>query len=122
MRVLREGSLMSSFLKIGVLMLLVSSYGCSRNPGGRSDTEVHGRALFILNCSPCHEESNPQLKVQPPRLNGIFAEPRLPSGAPATDDQVRKTIIEGRGIMPAFDQRLTKDDVTDTLNYLHTLK
>ena len=122
MRVLREGSLMSSFLKIGVLVLLVSFYGCSRNPGGRSDAEVHGRGLFIFNCSPCHEDSNPQLKVQPPRLNGIFAGPRLPSGAPATDDQVRKTIIEGRGIMPAFDQRLTKDDVTDILKYLHTLK
>ena len=61
-------------------------------------------------------------KVQPPRLNGIFAAQRLPSGEPATDDQVRKTIMEGRGIMPAFDQRLTQDDVTDILKYLHTLK
>ena len=113
---------MSSFLKIGMLTLLASFCGCSRNPGGRSDAEVHGRALFILNCSPCHEDSNPQLKVQPPRLNGIFAGKRLPSGAPATDDQVKRTIIEGRGIMPAFDQRLTSEDVKDIVKYLHTLE
>ena len=122
MRVLRAAAAMSTFLKIGVLVLSVSFYSCSHNPGGRSDAEVHGRALFIFNCSPCHEDSNPQLKVQPPRLDRIFARGRLPSGEPPTDDQVRKTIIEGRGIMPAFDQRLSKDDVTDILKYLHSLK
>jgi mono/diheme cytochrome c family protein len=46
----------------------------------------------------------------------------LPSGAPATDAQVRKTIIEGRGTMPAFDQRLSEEEVNDLVKYLHTLK
>ena len=76
--------------------------------------------MFAMHCSPCHEAMNPQLKVQPPSLRGLFASKSLPSGAPATDEQVRRTIIEGKGIMPAFDQHLTRDDINsidrNTLN------
>jgi mono/diheme cytochrome c family protein len=46
----------------------------------------------------------------------------LPSGAPATDEQVRKTIIQGLGTMPAFDQRLSDEDISDLVKYLHQLK
>jgi len=52
----------------------------------------------------------------------LFQLKSLPSGAPATDAQVRKTIIEGRGTMPAFDQRLSEEEVDDLVKYLHTLK
>jgi hypothetical protein len=37
------------------------------------------------------------------------------------DEEVPKTIIEGRGTMPAFDQRLRKDEVDALLKYLHRL-
>jgi len=35
---------------------------------------------------------------------------------------VRKTIIEGIGTMPAFDQRLTSKDLDDLVKYLHIMK
>ena len=112
--------------KLGLAMLLLSIAfplgACSGSADGFSETERHGRSLFILNCSPCHEDTNLQLKVQPPRLTGVFTKKMLPSGEPATDDQVRKTIISGRGTMPAFDQRLNKDDVDAILKYLHAAK
>jgi len=109
---------------MGLLVLLstVFAVACSDRADGLTDSERNGKSLFILNCAPCHEDSNPELKVHPPRLNGMFSTGKLPSGEPATDEQVRETLVHGRGIMPAFDQRLTKDDVTDILNYLHTLK
>ena len=92
-----------------------------RNRHDRGDPR-HGLDVFVANCAPCHEQELPDLKVQPPHLEGIFQRKRLPSGAPATDAQVRKTIIHGRGTMPAFDQRLGDADLRDMLSYLHNLK
>ena len=82
----------------------------------------HGEELFDLHCAECHEQANPDLKKQPPKLEGLFRSKTLPSGAPATDEQVRKTIVEGLGTMPAFDQRLSENNVNDLIQYLHTLK
>jgi mono/diheme cytochrome c family protein len=89
---------------------------------GCTARQEHGQELFDLHCADCHEEANPDLKKQPPSLKGLFRAKKLPSGAPATDEQVRKTIIQGIGTMPAFDQRLSQNDVTDLIEYLHALK
>ena len=86
------------------------------------DSRQHGEQLFEQHCVECHEMPNPELKKQPPKLEGLFHSKTLPSGAPATDEQVRRTIIEGRGTMPAFDGRLSGRDVSDLVRYLHTLK
>ena len=111
--------------KIGLGTLLVLTPflldGCSSRTGNPDDAEQRGAILFAMHCSPCHESTNSQLKVQPPSLRRLFASKSLPSGAPATDEQVRRTIIEGKGIMPAFDQHLTRDDINSIVKYLHTL-
>jgi mono/diheme cytochrome c family protein len=103
---------------IVVLVLLAGwQTSCQQTRAKRRDRE-----LFQLNCAPCHEAANLDLKKQPPKLEGLFQSKRLPSGAPATDEQVRKTIIQGIGTMPAFDQRLSDEDVNDLVKYLHQLK
>jgi len=81
-----------------------------------------GEEIFQQNCANCHEASNLDLKKQPAKLEGLFQSKTLPSGAPATDEQVRKTIIQGIGTMPAFDQRLSDEDVNNLVKYLHDLK
>jgi mono/diheme cytochrome c family protein len=91
--------------------------GCSPN-----ESEQRGQELFDLHCALCHTGPTPDLKKQPPRLEKLFAGKHLPSGAPATDTQVRKTIIEGLRTMPAFDKRLSDQDLDDLVAYLHTLK
>ena len=101
---------------IGCLLALVS-WGLSGCGSHR-----HGEELFNLHCVDCHEMPHPDLKKQPPKLEGLFNSKTLPSGAPATDEQVRKTIIEGQRTMPAFDGRLSDSDVNDLISYLHTLK
>jgi mono/diheme cytochrome c family protein len=106
------------FLSAASLLLA----GCSQMGLGLSGAELRGQELFDLHCADCHEESNPDLKKQPPKLKGLFRSKLLPSGAPATDLQVRKTIIDGLGTMPAFDQRLSDQDVDDLVKYLHALK
>ncbi|MGD0460449.1 MAG: cytochrome c [Terriglobia bacterium] len=118
---------MTRLLRIACIALwlagLAMPMACSHK--GRaylSEDEMQGQTLFELHCAPCHQDTHPDLRKQPPKLERLFQSKSLPSGAPATDAQVRKTIIEGRGTMPAFDQRLSEEDVDDLLKYLHTLK
>jgi mono/diheme cytochrome c family protein len=116
---------MTRLLRIACIALwlagLAMPMACSHQPY-LSEDEMQGRALFEDHCAPCHQGAHPDLRKQPPMLEGLFQSKSLPSGAPATDAQVRKTIIEGRGTMPAFDQRLSGEDVNDLVKYLHTLK
>ncbi len=103
------------FAALAAFALLFS--GCSPSASAQ-----RGQELFDLNCSSCHEDPPPDLKKQPPKLEELFKAKYFPSGAPATDKQVRKTIIGGLRTMPAFDQRLSDQDVNDLVAYLHTLK
>jgi len=108
------------------MALVAASFlpGCSRNnldygPAFAS-AETRGSVVYERNCSPCHDAENLQLLKQPPRLNGLFQKKTLPSGVPATDEEVRKTILSGRGIMPPFGQTLDRKQVDDLLKYLHS--
>ena len=92
--------------------------GCSSD----ADAERRGAELFDLHCAACHEGPTPGLKVQPPNLRGLFKAKQLPSGAPATDDRVRKTIVEGLRTMPAFNGRLNNAELDDLIKYLHIVK
>jgi hypothetical protein len=51
---------------------------------------------------------------------GLFKKQYLPSGAPANDDRVSATIVQGHGLMPA-DPNIDPQDLNDLLAYLHTL-
>ncbi len=109
----------------GVLMTMLlpvfSLLACS--PGEKlTNTEIQGQWLYDDHCAECHENPHPELRKQPPNLHGLFLAKTLPSGAPATDEQVGRTIIEGRGTMPAFDKRLREADARELVAYLHKLK
>jgi mono/diheme cytochrome c family protein len=105
-------------LTLGALAATMWLAGCSQTTNAASSA---GHELYQLHCVECHEGKNLNLRTQPPKLNGLFQAKALPSGAPATDAEVRKTIIEGRGIMPAFDQRLSDKEIEDLVKYLHTI-
>ena len=98
--------------------------GCEPSSGGASGDRLPavtvGSAVYLQNCSVCHDADSLELAKKPPKLAGLFNMKTLPSGAPATDDQVRKTILDGRGIMPPFRQTLDAQQVNDLLKYLHT--
>jgi mono/diheme cytochrome c family protein len=81
-----------------------------------------GRQVFVMNCAGCHQDAPSYLDKRPPRLEGVFQREKLPSGAPATNRQVRRTIVEGLRSMPAFDHRLSDPDLNDLIAYLHGLK
>jgi mono/diheme cytochrome c family protein len=107
------------------ILLAVVLLGCGRNnmeygPAFAS-ARTRGEIVYERNCGACHDAENLQLLKQPPKLKGLFVRKTLPSGAPATDEQLRNTILAGRGTMPPFERTLEKKQVDDLLEYLHTL-
>lgn len=98
--------------------------GCSHFRRQTKAREIaRGRILFETHCGGCHNGKKLAAGVQPPLLNGIFQRPYLPSGAAATNAQVRSTILTGRlGIMPSFQDTLTDHEISEIIAYLHTAK
>jgi mono/diheme cytochrome c family protein len=80
--------------------------------------QMRGHAVFQSNCSQCHDDRDSDALHGPPML-GVFKKQYLPSGAPANDDRVRVSILEGHGMMPAIN--IDSQDTQDLLAYLHTL-
>ena len=82
--------------------------------------EAEGKHLYSVRCAHCHEENDLQLKKVPPDLHGIFTRTTLPSGAPATDAEVGRVVLSGKGMMPAFTGRFTDEQMADLIAYLRT--
>jgi mono/diheme cytochrome c family protein len=93
--------------------------GCRSKPH-LSDQEAAGKHLYDVRCAHCHEENDLNLKKVPPNLHNVFSEPRLPSGAPATDAEVRRAVLMGKGLMPSFAGRFSEEQMAALLAYLHT--
>lgn len=82
--------------------------------------EMEGKHLYQVRCAHCHQDNDLELKKVPPDLHGLFNKSTLPSGAPATDAQVRQVVLAGKGMMPAFAGRFDDPQMTALLAYLHT--
>jgi len=81
---------------------------------------MEGKHLYEVRCAHCHEENDLALKKVPPDLHGMFDKSKLPSGAPATDVEVRRVVVAGKGMMPAFTGRFDDPQMGALLAYLHT--
>ncbi len=74
----------------------------------------------MVRCAHCHQDNDLNLKKVPPDLHAVFTQSKLPSGAPATDAEVIRVVIAGKGMMPSFAGRFTDEQMTDLIAYLHT--
>jgi cytochrome c2 len=74
----------------------------------------------MVRCAHCHEDNDLALKKVPPNLHGIFQRPTMPSGTPATDSDVTRVVLAGKGMMPSFAGRFTQDQMAALLAYLRT--
>jgi mono/diheme cytochrome c family protein len=82
--------------------------------------EMQGHEVFQSHCAVCHHPNSAE-KLIGPGLLGLFQKPYLPSGAPATDERVRSTILHGKNVMPPFGKVLDSQQIDELLAYLHTL-
>jgi mono/diheme cytochrome c family protein len=82
--------------------------------------EAEGKQLYSVRCAHCHEGNDLQLKKTPPDLHGMYEHTSLLSGAPASDLNVRRVVLSGKGMMPSFQGRFTDEQMSALLAYLHT--
>ncbi|HWG16944.1 MAG TPA: cytochrome c [Acidobacteriaceae bacterium] len=82
--------------------------------------QTRGYYVFQRTCRTCHSDRVSQ-PLYGPALRGVFKKKYLPSGAPANDDRVTATIVNGYGVMPAQGRNLSQQDLDDVIAYLHTL-
>jgi mono/diheme cytochrome c family protein len=93
--------------------------GCGSAPK-LTQQQVEGKHLYGGRCAHCHEDNDLALKKVPPDLHGVFKRSTLPSGAPATDAEVRRVVLAGKGMMPSFAGRFGDDQMSALIAYLHT--
>ena len=106
------------------LIPVVCLAACSPSSSGQTIQQnqaiFRGRSVYQTSCAGCHDATNLHLLKDPPRLDGLFRKKSFPSGAPATDDELRNVILHGRGIMPPFEGTLNDDAVSAVVQYMHT--
>jgi mono/diheme cytochrome c family protein len=92
----------------------------SCGPAPLTRQQMTGLVLYKERCAHCHEDNDLALKKVPPDLHSVFRHDKLPSGAPATDAEIQRVVIAGKGFMPSFAGRFTQDQMSALLAYLHT--
>jgi mono/diheme cytochrome c family protein len=100
--------------------------GCDSEPR-KSDAELgltpqqaQGRRVYDTRCADCHYAYSSH-DLRGPSLHGLFKHQFMKNGIPANDERVTDIILMGRAKMPAFQQKLTQQQLDDLLAYLHTL-
>jgi mono/diheme cytochrome c family protein len=82
--------------------------------------QAEGQHFYAGRCAHCHEENDLALKPPPPSLRHIGEQGLLPSGATATDDALRRIVLQGKNKMPAFAGRFTDAQMAALIAYLRT--
>ena len=114
-------------LLIALVLILVAVFvACDSEPRktdaelGLTPQQAQGRRVYDQRCAECHYAYSSR-GLRGPSLNGLFKKPFMKSGIPANDDRVTDIILLGRAKMPAFQQKLTQQQLDDLMAYLHTL-
>jgi mono/diheme cytochrome c family protein len=113
--------LSSSGLLAAIVMLLA---GCHSLPPPTpldqlNAQQARGHEVFEAHCGQCHYD-RVEGSLHGPSLRGVFKKQYLQSGAPANDERVTATVLQGHALMPAQPD-MDPQDLDDLLAYLHTL-
>jgi mono/diheme cytochrome c family protein len=112
--------LMREWLLAAIGIMAVAFFaGCHAKPS-LTPQQAEGQHLYNTRCAHCHEDNDLGLKKVPPKLHGLFDRAALPSGPPATDQNVARSVLSGRGMMPSFAGRFTQEQMAALLAYLHS--
>ena len=95
---------------LGIVSGIAILGGC-KSPPRLTPQQAEGKHLYEVRCAHCHRDNDLALKKVPPDLHGIFKRSTMPSGAPASDPEVRRVVLAGKGMMPAFVGRFTEEQM-----------
>ena len=118
MRLLKLAVTVASGLALAACGLMIPA-GCHVQ-SALTPQQEEGKRLYDAGCAHCHEENDLHLKKVPPDLHGLFKRKTLPDGAPATDAEVERILLAGKGTMPSFAYQMTQEQMNALLAYLHT--
>lgn len=111
---------------LATLLALLVLAACDAEPR-RTDAELGlnaeqaaGRRVYDARCAECHYAYSKR-NLRGPSLNGLFKKQFMTNGIPANDDRVTDIILMGRAKMPAFQNKLTQQQLDQLMTYLHTL-
>jgi mono/diheme cytochrome c family protein len=113
-------------LAILSLVLIVILLACDAEPRktdaelGLNPGQAAGRRVYDNRCAECHYAYSTR-NLRGPSLHGLFKKQFMTSGIPANDDRVLDIILLGRAKMPAFQNKLTQQQIDQLMAYLHTL-
>jgi mono/diheme cytochrome c family protein len=82
----------------------------------KEDSIKAGQQVFTTNCFQCHSVQPDQVRFGP----SLYNELKKPHPK-KTDAEVREILKSGKNKMPAFGEKLSKQETDDLLSYLHTL-
>jgi mono/diheme cytochrome c family protein len=99
--------------------MAMSVAGCRLTPS-LTPQQAEGKHLYDSRCAHCHEDNDLGLKKVPPNLHRVFSSSTLPSGSAASDDNVERVVLSGKGMMPSFSGRFTKAQLDALVAYMHT--
>lgn len=111
--------LVTSGFAVACAVGLLPVTGCY-HPDALTAQQAEGKHLYEVRCAHCHRDNDLNLKKVPPDLHHLFNRSTLPSGLPVTDAAVARNVLVGRGMMPGFNGRFTKEQMDALLAYLHT--
>ena len=87
---------------------------------GLNPQQAAGRRIYDTRCADCHYAYSTH-NLRGPSLHGLFQKQFMTNGMPANDDRVTDIILMGRSKMPAFQNKLTQQQLEALMAYLHTL-
>lgn len=111
----------AALLSMLPLTLALALAGC-RAGSPLTAEQAEGKRLFDERCAHCHLENDLDLKPAPPEIRGVLARATLPSGAPATNLEVMRVVLNGKNKMPSFAGRFTEPQMAALLQYLRMPK
>jgi mono/diheme cytochrome c family protein len=109
-----------------VAALLILFAACDVEPRktdaelGLNSQQAAGRRVYDTHCAECHFAYSTH-NLRGPSLHGLFKKQFMDNGMPANNERVSDIILLGRAKMPAFQQKLTQQQLDDLIAYLHTL-
>ena len=111
--------LKSTLTSLSLGALLAASLVTAQEEKKTVDPVVAGKEVFE-QCSGCHNADSDEKKMGP-GLKGLFAKAKMKNGKKPTEETVKALINAGGGGMPAYEDMLSKDELSQVMAYLKTL-
>jgi len=103
--------------RLALPLLLFAATSAAQQNGPAHQQEVHaGQQLYYQHCLICHSVNPGQVMVGPSLAGEMRNSPHKKSPA-----EIRVILHDGKGKMPPFKDKLSKDDIDHLLAFLGTL-